>query len=202
MRSGSTVLLATVLALLTGCDRPPSTPANAAAVKAPAAQVDAGDARALPVLALSEHGLDLVDADTGAIRHLAFGQPLEDVLAYLARLRGDPAQRGVNTDCGAGALDIATWNDGLAVLGQDGRFAGWSLDGAGAQGSSGSDLTTVGGIGLGSTRRALESLHAVQVGESSLGTEFAAGDLYGLLASDAADAAIVHLWAGTSCIFR
>jgi hypothetical protein len=204
------VLIAAGLALA-GCERPPGAaasppvPVAAAADPAPATGSDATSApqgSVLPLLALSEDGLDLVDADSGSIRHLEFALPFADVLAILVRLRGEPGERGINEDCGAGALDIARWSDGLRVLGQDGGFAGWSLDGSVDDGPTRTGATTVDGIGLGTTRSELESLQAVEVGESSLGTEFAAGGLYGVLASDQPEAVIVGLWAGVSCIAR
>lgn len=209
-----TLILFAALAAVAGCQREAATSADdatppappqalpfAARAAAPTPPVQA-QAQALPLLALSEDGLDLVDAATGATRHLSFAMPFEEVLAILGRQRSDPPQRGVNEDCGAGALDIATWGDGLSVLGQDDRFAGWSLDGTRAGAPARADLTTMAGIGLGSSRKALEALGTIAVSQTSLGTEFAAGGLHGVLASAAPDATIVHLWAGTSCIFR
>lgn len=59
------------------------------------------------------------------------------------------------------------------------------------------------GLGVGASRESLENGGlAVDVSESTLGTEFAAGGLYGLLSGDGPDATVTHLWAGTACSFR
>jgi hypothetical protein len=42
----------------------------------------------------------------------------------------------------------------------------------------------------------------VEFPESTIGTEFMSGELSGLLESDAPNAKVTALWAGTSCIFR
>ena len=63
-------------------------------------------------------------------------------------------------------------------------------------------LTTASGIGLGSTRAALESAYAARVSRSTLGMEFVAGGIAGLLASDHPAAPITHLWAGQVCLAR
>ena len=47
-----------------------------------------------------------------------------------------------------------------------------------------------------------QAAYTVEVFESSLGTEFAAGDLSGILTADARDATVENLWAGATCIFR
>lgn len=54
----------------------------------------------------------------------------------------------------------------------------------------------------GSTRAELEAAYATRVFESTLGTEFSAGSLQGLLESPRADARVMSLWAGTTCILR
>ena len=46
------------------------------------------------------------------------------------------------------------------------------------------------------------SNQAARVQQTSLGIEFFAGGLQGVLASDAASAPITDLWAGTSCVAR
>lgn len=63
-------------------------------------------------------------------------------------------------------------------------------------------LTTASGIGIGSTRADLESAYAARVARSTLGAEFSAGGLAGLLASERPDAPIINLWAGEACLAR
>ena len=53
-----------------------------------------------------------------------------------------------------------------------------------------------------STRAELESAYKAEVAESTLGTEFAAGELFGILDGTGPEAKITHLWGGTSCNMR
>jgi hypothetical protein len=56
---------------------------------------------------------------------------------------------------------------------------------------------------LGTTRTELENGASVaRIAKSSLGEEFTAGDVAGLLDSAAADARVSNLWAGATCIAR
>ncbi|MGI8611991.1 MAG: hypothetical protein ACR2KH_06965 [Sphingomicrobium sp.] len=127
---------------------------------------------------------------------MPFGTARQAVLAALA-FRGAPAGTGTLEECGAGPLDQASWNDGLTLYFQDSKFAGWALGG-----DSKGTLATASGIGPGSTRAELESAYEAKVFESTLGTEFAAGDLFGILDGKGAGAKVTHLWAGTSCNMR
>src|SRR3546814_4604602 len=77
------------------------------------------------------------------------------------------------------------------------RISDWSSD------VCSSDLLgTMAGITRGSTRSDLESAYAAEVGETTLGTEFTAGGLSGLLDGTGPTAYITTLWAGTTCAFR
>ena len=165
---------------------------------------DGGDAE-LPRLALDPEGLRLIGARTGAATSLPFGMTDAELYRAMLNIRDASIERGVNEECGAGALDYVTWADGLTLYSQGGRFVGWlssSMDSL--PGGDGAPVgpTTVAGIGVGATRAALESAHNIEVRESSLGTEWDAGGLHGLLSSDSAAAHITSLWAGTTCIFR
>jgi hypothetical protein len=76
------------------------------------------------------------------------------------------------------------------------RFAGWSAV------PSPAPAATVTGVRVGSSRRELEDAYAVKIGKSTLGTEFSAGALGGLLDSAGPDAKITHMWAGATCLAR
>jgi hypothetical protein len=58
------------------------------------------------------------------------------------------------------------------------------------------------GVGIGTTRAQVEDALAIQVSSTSLGTEFTAGGLAGLLDGPGAEARITNLWAGETCIAR
>jgi len=191
--------------LLSACGSGQSQEANAnsaaniatapASQTAPAATATS-TAAATQDLAVEAEGLRLVDTQSGAARPLPFGMPKDQLLALLESFRG-PADGGTNSECGAGPLDYAVWADGLTLHFQEDRFAGWALDprAAGAH-------ATMSGIGPGSTRRELEAAYEVQVEETTLGTEFHAGGLEGILDGQGQEARISAMWAGVSCVFR
>ena len=107
---------------------------------------------------------------------------------------GAPLERTTNAEC---ALDVVAFDGGLLVNVQKGRFVGWTV-----RATEGRALGTMSGIGLGSTRSALEGAYAATVRKSTIGEEFSAGGLSGLLSSDAPQATITDLWAGINCIAR
>jgi len=151
-------------------------------------------------VALDSEGLRFVDGATGSASAIAFGTPSDQVIAALMPLRSEPTDTGENTECGAGPLTYATWDDGLTLYGSDGEFGGWAVNGYGSPDAS--SYQTMAGIGVGSTRSELEAAYTVEFFESSLGAEFAAGDLYGLLSDSTPSATVTNLWSGLSCNFR
>ena len=195
-RRASILPLALALAACDGA-RVPSQPdgngGRPAVAEGAAAEPVTPAAAARPAVTLEAEGIRLVDSTSGSARPLAFGAPMEQAVAALAAGFGSaPAERETNNECGAGPLALVRWAGGFTALFQEDRFAGWvAADG----------LTTADGVGVGSRRAALAD-HGAQVEQSSLGTEFNAGGLGGLLSSDAADARIIALWAGTTCHFR
>lgn len=144
-------------------------------------------------LALDPDGLRFFDARSGSARLIPFGTSDSVVMNVLQTTEGAPQQRGENVECG---VSYATWNTGLTIVLARDRFVGWSVRG------NGGTLTTASGVGVGSTRAQLDSAHAARVFESSLGTEFTAGGLAGILESPRRDARILALWAGQVCIAR
>ncbi|MEP0873649.1 hypothetical protein NDA01_28325 [Trichocoleus desertorum AS-A10] len=151
------------------------------------------------VLALDSQGLRVVNKSTGATRAIAFGTKEADVVSILTNLRGKPRNQGVNQECGAGPLGFARWADGLSLQFNKGRFAGWSVDG---RSPGANKLTTINGVGTGSTRTQLNKAYTVKVSQSSLGTEFSAGSLGGLLSGSKPTDRVTSLWSGTTCFFR
>ena len=193
-------LVLAAAALLAACGREADAPAEAPADPAPASATPApappapADAAAGPALALDGEGLRLVDRSSGRTRPIAFGTPEAQVLAALQPLRGPPAERSTNEECGAGPLAFAEWPDDLQLVFQEGRFVGWWVDDPG--------LTTMSGVGVGSSLDQLKAAYAAEVGESTLGPEFSAGGLGGLLSGRGPAARVTVLWAGVICAFR
>ncbi len=152
-------------------------------------------------LALSGEGLDFV-SERGSVRHLAFDTPATQAIDAVARVySGVAPQRTRNEECGAGPLDMATWPNGLTVLSQDDRFVGWSINHGAADGGN-AGLATMAGIGFGSTRRELEAAYTADIRETTLGQEFAAAEVFGVLDGAGPSARITAMWAGASCNFR
>jgi hypothetical protein len=180
---------------LAACGDATQEPASAPATPPPAAETPVATPSPAPAgaraVALDPEGLRLVDRQSGSTAALAFGQPAEQVVASVSAAQGSaPSERGTNSECGAGALDYATWSDGLTLWFQNGTFAGWAVNEAGP--------TLMSGIGVGSSRADLEGAHVIQVEESTLGTEFASAGFYGILEAGR----VSNLWAGVSCNFR
>jgi hypothetical protein len=170
------------------------TPSKAAASASPSIAPD----HAPPRLSIDPDGLRWFLQPSGASRALPFGMPQTDVLASVEGVRGE-ATKGTNTDCGAGPVAFAGWPDGLSLLFQSGRFVGWGLDGRAKGG-----MATADGVGIGSTRAALDAAIGphLQVRKTTLGTEFTAGQYHGLFSGGAPEAIVTDMWAGVSCVAR
>ena len=167
-------------------------------------------------LALTANALQLVNAQTGSTNEISLGRPFEPLVATMTTvLQQPPANVGVNEECGAGPMKMATWPNGLTLAfqqkapqsaaadsaaGREWQFVGWSLN---PTQYSGPALITMAGIGLGSTRAEMESAYVIKVVKSSLGYEFStSAGLYGLFDGMGSEARITAMWSGTSCVFR
>lgn len=147
---------------------------------------------AAPALVLEGAGLRIPGASPP--QTVAFDTPKAAAVTALTKALGrPPTERGANEECGGGGLEYVGWKDEITLWFEDGRFAGWSLKGK---------LKTAEGVGVGSSRAEVARLPGFEVEESSLGTEFRAGGLSGLLGSKAPDAKVTDLWGGATCVFR
>lgn len=166
---------------------PKAVPADNVANAAQAAQ---------PAVNLAPDGLSLV-LPTGAARHVTFGMPRDVATRAISAALGSPIEEGDDQECGAGALSFASFRGGLGLYFQDGKFAGWDLDGR-----DGGGFATAAGLGIGSTRKQLESAYKVAIEDSTLGIEFRAGEMSGLLTTREPEGEVSNLWAGVTCIAR
>ena len=176
---------------------PSASPSDRPIVEAPP-QLSPGpevtpDASA-PTVVLQSDGLGLVTA-TGSNRMQLFGEADPQVLQdALTRALG-PGTPSAQPDCGADVTTVSY--GGFQVLLEDGRFAGWSLNGS-EQG-----LTTGIGLGPGSTLAELRAdLAPLEVTETTIGTEWTGGGFGGLLDGATEDSRVTSTWAGRTCIFR
>jgi hypothetical protein len=190
--------LAPFVVLLAGCsgstqaDEPDATASQThAAALAPVQS--ATKAAPTPTLLLEGSGLTLTSADGAKPQPLPYGTDQQQTIAAISSVLGKPSQQGTNDDCPAGPVQIATWSKGLSANFQDGKFVGWT----GAV-----DIKTSRGIGFGSTRAELVKAYKPSFEQSTLGTEFLADGISGVMESDAADATISDLWSGVSCVAR
>lgn len=147
-----------------------------------------------PAAAIVLEGAGLRIPSASPPRTLAFDMAEAATVEALAKALGrPPTERGENPECGGGGMKFAEWKGELTVWFLDGRFAGWDNKGK---------LETIEGIGIGSSRAEIATLPSFEVEESTLGVEFRAGGLSGILASKAPDSKVTHLWGGATCVFR
>jgi hypothetical protein len=159
---------------------------------APAA-ANADPAERIP-LALSGDGLQLVDPNSGRTRMIAFGTPRTETLALVRSALGDPS---ATNRCDVAPLTGAQFGERMAIYFENDRFAGWSANPRG-----GRDFSSMSGVRIGSTRAEMEDSLVAEISQTSLGTEFDAGGLSGVLSGRGSDARIEGLWAGMACIAR
>lgn len=149
-------------------------------------------------LALNTEGLQAVVGESGRTSMIPFGQPIAEVIAAVSRITGErPSADAVNSECGAGPIRIVEFGEGLTLLAQEDRFAGWQSDRAGH--------TTIDGIGVGTPRAELNESQP-KVEPSTLGTEWRIGEgekaLGGLLSDETSNGRVSAIWAGLTCHFR
>jgi hypothetical protein len=199
------VLLAA--ALLAACgsepsaDAPSNPAADSAASAAAAAQGtvdtlprDSAPERGAPAIVLAPDGLDVTGG--GTPKRLAFGGAQARVLADVGAVLGQPREQGMQEECPAGPLYHVSFAEGLELQFQDSAFVGWFA-------RQGSSLRTAAGVGQGSTLSQLKAAYpATTVEETSLGSEFAADSLYGVLATPSDAGEVEVMFAGINCIFR
>jgi hypothetical protein len=163
---------------------------------APAAQADSTVApeESLNAYVVEGEGLRLFVVSTGAARPLPFGSDSAVVQELITRTaHASPVETGAGGDCPG---SFARWENGLTLRYRDGRFIGWSLQGGDAS------VTTASGAGIGTTRAELEDAIAIDVRNTSLGVEFTAGKLAGVLDRTDSTGKVTNLWAGEVCIAR
>jgi len=197
-----------LLCAVAACQKGEPVPGGAAAsdtlrpdsfvVGRPSAKDSAADSTVRVLLALDGEGLRLALESSGSTRLLAFGMESSAVIAALTAALGPPRSRGTNFDCGAGQMDFVVFADGLSIGVQSDRFVGWSA----RVSDTGGTMTTMSGVGVGSTRAALDSSYVADVARSTLGVEWVAGGIAGVLDGESPAARITDMWAGANCVAR
>jgi hypothetical protein len=192
--------LAAALLAVAACDRnatpAPVEPAAPASTPAAAAEEEAGPIVSTGGLAIEGEGLRLF-SPSGSAREIPFGSPQETTIGVVVGFYGaqEAPEVTTNAECGAGPTQFATFSNGLQLLFQNDQFQGWFVDKAG--------VTTVDGMGVGSTRASIEDSRTIEMQEdSTLGAEFSSGDLGGFLTDATPQGAVTGLYAGLTCFFR
>ncbi|MEM9318214.1 MAG: hypothetical protein AAGA70_04320 [Pseudomonadota bacterium] len=117
-----------------------------------------------------------------------FGRAQPGVIEAASRLFGAaPDEVIIQTECGAGTVTAARW-PGVTLNFLDGDFRGWVVAAPGLP---------AGGLTVGTPRDALPPL---RYQETTLGTEFDAGGVFGIILPGEDE--VAQLWSGATCFFR
>ena len=162
-----------------------------------AGPVRAGTAEtAGPALALDFGGLRVVE-QSGRTSPIPFGEPSGEASARVAIVLNQEGVEERTIVCDGRILHQGIWPVGLVMnVSADRKFAGWEVRRPG--------LTTMNGLGVGTTLAELRELFDVTVEETRFGAEFRIGDaedgsIGGMLQSHAPAARVTRLWSGASC---
>jgi hypothetical protein len=163
-------------------------------------------------LILTSNALQIINKNTGSTSEIPFGKPFDQMIEIINNvLQSKPKTIGINSECGAGPLKMVSWNNGLTVVFQNKKsesktsetnwqFAGWFV---GNNSKNSKEISTMAGIGIGSTRAEMESAYVISVSKTSLGYEFSTSSgLFGIFDGPNKEAKITSLWSGLSCNFR
>lgn len=187
-------LMPPLVALLLACGGAADAPPAADAV----ATSDSGTAAPAVRFALAGDGVMLIDATSGSTRQIPFGTPDSTAIQAIAVAFGEPEERNANDECDTGPMEFVIFDgEGLLLAVQGGNFVGWTV-----RPPEGASLRTMSGIGVGSTREELEDSYTATIAPSTLGIEFMAGGLQGVLENNERKAKVVAFWAGASCVAR
>lgn len=120
------------------------------------------------------------------------GAPKALVLAAATEAGGTPTSTGPFAECGAGPMDHADWSNGLQLLFQEDKLAGWQTQTPA--------ISTDKGLHVGSTLAELKAAYpGAVIEDSTIGWTFASGELMGLLGED--KAAVQRINVGVTCDF-
>lgn len=188
-----TAVLATALAACDSAPPPADAPATTDQTPAAAAPV------AAPGGLLAKDGVVLRAADGSAGPRLTFGEPEEDVIARANGVFGAAAlARSANAECGAGPLTFAEWDNGLQLVFQDGKLAGWS-----ARPNLPAGYASAAGIAFGKTVAELKAASpGFMLADSTVGPEFVLDGVRGITTGKGPQDTASLLWSGVDCQFR
>ena len=156
-------------------------------------------------LILTSNALQVINKNNGSTSELNFGKSIDNMITITNKiLQTEPTSIIINKECGAGSLQMATYNNGLTLIFQQKNtiwsFEGWFLS---TKKHNAKVISTMASITTGSTRADLESAYVIQVQKSSLGYEFSTSSgLHGIFDGPESTSKIINLWSGLTCNFR
>lgn len=157
-------------------------------------------------LALSANAIQIINQNNGSTNEINFKTPFNQTIETVGKVLKEEPFIGINSECGAGPLKMATWNNGLTLLFKEKKNNEWLFVGWAANQAKNPELKlkTMAGIGVGSTRKEMESAYVINITKTSLGYEFSSktDDFFGILDGADENAKITNLWSGLSCNFR
>jgi len=157
-------------------------------------------------LALSANAIQIINQNNGSTKEIGFDIPFNQTVEIVEKVLKSKPTININSECGAGPLKMATWDNGLTLLFQEKNNDGWLFVGWAANQAKNpqSKLNTMASIGIGSTRKEMESAYVIKVVKTTLGYEFStkSNDLFGIFDGANENAKITNLWSGVSCNFR
>lgn len=203
MRLALVAMLNAALLLAPACDHDRQAAQNGAGNGVSASAGGSGSApgpeAAQAELRLASGGVLATASGSAPARRIDFGAPRAQAVAAVAAVLGPATGEGANEECGAGQMEFTNFGT-LALNFQNDAFVGWSLSGPPRT----PPLRSATGVGIGTPRDQVmgEGQGPLEVSETSLGTQFDAAGIFGLLSGPEPDASVTELWAGTNCIFH
>ncbi|HEV7658970.1 MAG TPA: hypothetical protein VGO55_03910 [Allosphingosinicella sp.] len=177
-----------------------AAPAPQPAAAAQSAQVADSEPAGLIIgtLRLSSDGLAAGMPHAHTIQSFSFGMTKAEIVATVAQLRSWETPSETSGDCGAGPMEFVHFAT-LTLNIQNGLFVGWSLDGP----RSAEPIEEEYELGIGTPRADVDPIQGDSIiRTTALGVEFDSEGIHGLLGSNAPDATVTALWAGTGCRSR
>lgn len=148
-------------------------------------------------LYLAPGGLEVVAQDgPPSIFIPVDGTSQSDIVKVATKIWGRPFAHITMEECGAGPIDAVRFENGVDLRFQEDVFVGWAT-------GRDTEARFASGVGQGSAVAELDAIAgSVEVFESTIGHEFAAGNVFGTASGPGTGATIEMLWSGVSCIFR
>ncbi|MEM1053413.1 MAG: aspartate-semialdehyde dehydrogenase [Pseudomonadota bacterium] len=151
--------------------------------------------------------VDVVDASLVALHgegivagaeSFYFAAGRNEVEAALTSVLGEPTSRNEIEECGAGPMAMTGYPGELTVNFQEGSLVGWNIGSAPKDEAATIQVDADAAIGM-SVEELIEAPGYTPIEGSTLGEEFAMGNMLGGFADDGA---VTMLYAGTQCFFR